>query len=491
MTARIFLKIIAGVACILVVALAAADWLATRVTERTYLAALTRQVGDKAQMLALIMGKGKVPGTEIHTLAHAAAARITYIDHAGRVVADSETDASKMENHSQRPEVKAALGGRTGSDRRRSATIGMNFLYVAVPLADGAVLRLAVPLKEIEAQIRDVTRQVLLAVLLAFVPAVAIAAFFARVISRKVAKIIDHASKLARGDFESRLAVTQGDELDVLSEQLNRTGEHLRHMVDELDREHEKLDRLERVRKDFVINVSHELRTPLASIQGYTETLLDGALEDPQHNVRFLNIIRNNAERLARLVGDLMTLSRLELKQTSLVYSMHKVNDLIRECVESVLPVAEKANIDLVADAASTSPEVYCDSEAVHQILLNLLDNAIKYTSESGTVSIGAVTSHEGFVRIDVGDTGIGVPPEDLPRLFERFYRVDKARSRQLGGTGLGLAIVKHLVMAHGGEVSVRSVVNQGSTFSFTLPTKAPARDRLEEVSLQRELIHP
>jgi two-component system phosphate regulon sensor histidine kinase PhoR len=248
-------------------------------------------------------------------------------------------------------------------------------------------------------------------------------------------------------------------------------------MFEELQREHIELEKLERIRKDFVINVSHELRTPLASIQGYTETLLDGALHDSEHNVRFLTIIRQNAERLGRLIADLMTLSRIELKTQRFQLASYYVNGLITESVDSIQPMAEKKDISISTELAPAEAEVFCDAEAVHQILGNLLDNAVKYTSPGGSITVGAVRpppasgGHEA-VEFFVRDSGIGIPKEDLPRLFERFYRVDKARSRELGGTGLGLSIVKHLVRAMGGEVRVESQVNAGSTFSFTLPVQ-------------------
>ena len=470
-TAKIFLKLITGVVCVLVVALAAADWLASRVTQRTYVATLTREVTERARMLALV--DSSIRQVNLRDLAQSAGARITRVDRSGRVLADSEAVPEHMENHAGRPEVHDALNGKVGSDSRTSATVGMKFLYVAVPLADGGALRLAVPLRNIDVQVRDITRQLLMSVVFAFLPAVVLAALFARGVSRKLGSIIHHAEKLARGDFESRLPVSGRDELGVLSEQLNTTGEHLKKMVDELAAEHEKLDRLERFRKDFVINVSHELRTPLASIQGYTETLLDGALEDPQHNVRFLTIIRSNAERLGRLIADLMTLSQLELKRTKFRFAAYSVQELLIECVDSVAPMAEKKGITLAVEEPVTAAiQVYCDSEAVHQILTNLLDNAIKYTPVDGSIAVGAVasTSSEAHVELYVRDSGMGIPGEDLPRLFERFYRVDKARSRELGGTGLGLAIVKHLVLAQGGAVWVQSELGKGSRFSFTLP---------------------
>jgi len=251
----------------------------------------------------------------------------------------------------------------------------------------------------------------------------------------------------------------------------------LQEMFEELEREHVALERLERVRKDFVINVSHELRTPLASIQGYTETLLDGAIDDKEHNVRFLNIIRQNAERLGRLTADLLTLSRIELKTQRFQFASYYLTQLVNECVDTVGPVADKKQISIDVHLPQDRTEVFCDAEAVHQIMSNLLDNAIKYTPEGGRIEVAAlklplVQGLPEMVEVSVKDTGMGIPADDVPRLFERFYRVDKARSREMGGTGLGLAIVKHLARAQGGDVRVESVLGEGSTFLFTLPTE-------------------
>ena len=471
MTARIFLKLILGVFCVLVVALTAVDILASRVAERTYVSKLTRELADKGRMLDAVDVDRLARGPLLTKMAHASGARLTLIAPDGSVIGDSEADATQMENHRLRPEVAAALKGRTGSDTRMSQTVHVNFLYVAIPVPEGA-LRLAIPLREVDAQVREIRNQLLAAVAVAFLPAIFIAALFARYVSAKLAAIIDYAGRLARGEFNARLRGGGRDELGILSEQLNETGEKLQRMFEQLQHEHSELEKLERVRKDFVINVSHELRTPLASIQGYTETLLDGAIHDDQHNVRFLTIIRQNAERLARLTGDLMTLSRLELKTTKFHFAAYYVNNLLADCVDSMRPMADKKHVRLVVVPAGESVEVFCDSESVHQIMSNLLDNALKYTPEGGLVEVSARTLPvvPEMVEISVRDSGIGIPAEELPRLFERFYRVDKARSRELGGTGLGLAIVKHLVRAHQGAVRVESEVGRGSTFLFTLP---------------------
>ena len=483
MTARIFIKLLLAGVGVLVVALAAVDFLTACVTEKFYVNNLKQDLAEKGRMLVLL--HPELSQAEVNSLAKAAGVRVTWIERDGKVGVDSDADAKVMENHGGRPEVMAALKGEVGSDTRRSASLGMETLYVAVPATAG-VLRLSVPLSGVQQQVTEIRKQVFQAAALAFLPSILLAALVSRQVSMRLANIIEYAGKLAKGEFDARLERTGGGELGQLGRKLNDTGQNLERIVKELEREHTELEKLERVRKDFVINVSHELRTPLASIQGYTETLLDGAVHEPGLNVRFLGIIRQNAERLARLTGDLLTLSRIELGRHKFQFASYYVNRLIEDSVESVRLLAEKKSIRLQLELGPAESDVFCDSEAVHQILGNLLDNAIKYTPEGGAVYAGGAAPVDGIVKIWVRDTGPGIPADDLPQLFERFYRVDKARSRELGGTGLGLAIVKHLVRAQGGEVTVDSVVNKGSTFSFTLPVHDIGQP--DETSAQSQL---
>jgi len=474
MTLRIFAKLTGAVLVLLVIAMITVDILASRVAERNYVAELTRELADEARLLALVEqgDVSRMSEERVRTLAQAARARITVVAPDGRVLADSEASPERMENHRNRPEIARALAGSRGASIRLSATVRVKFLYVAVPVA-GNALRLAVPLSEVDQQVNAIRKQMLAAAALAFLPAVALGTVFARRISGKLGAIIDYAGELAKGNFRDRLPRADGGELGLLGRKLGETGEKLQGMFEELERKHAELERLERIRKDFVINVTHELRTPLAAIQGYTETLLDGALEDPEHNVRFLAIIRQNAERLARLTADLITLSEVELNMRAFRFGRHHVGALLTEAVDSIRPMAARKRIAVALEPARA--EVCCDAEAVYQVLANLLDNAVKYTPEGGAIAVSARPLESGQVEVSVRDTGIGIPAEDLPRLFERFYRVDKARSRELGGTGLGLAIVKHLVHAQGGEVRVRSEPGGGSAFSFTLPAAREA----------------
>jgi two-component system phosphate regulon sensor histidine kinase PhoR len=489
LTGRLFLRLILAVLSILVVAVLAVDVLASKVAERTYIDTLTRDLTARGKLLATVLDH-KVSGESDeswHMMAKALGGRLTLIARDGTVIRDSEADAAKMENHGHRPEILEALAGRFGSALRPSPTLGIPFLYVAMPVNAG-VLRLAVPVAEVRTGVDAIRGQLLAAVGIAFIPAMILAALIARYVSARLGAIIDYAGKLADGQFEARLKKTGTDELGILERKLNDTGEKLQHTVEQLQKEHVELEKLERVRKDFVINVSHELRTPLASIQGYTETLLDGAVYDNAVNLKFLSIIRQNAERLGRLTSDLLTLSRIELKTQKFQFASYYVHTLIHDSVDAMRPIADKKGIVLRVELLDTTTEVFCDSEAVHQVLSNLLDNAIKYTPADGTIVIGGRQAEgaEDYVEIFVKDTGIGIPEEDLPRLFERFYRVDKARSRELGGTGLGLAIVKHLAKAMGGEVRVSSEPQSGSTFSFTLPVHDLGLS--EDSSLQGQL---
>ncbi len=226
--------------------------------------------------------------------------------------------------------------------------------------------------------------------------------------------------------------------------------------------------RVEAIKKDFVANVSHELRTPLASIKGYSETLLDEGPGDSENAKEFLRIIDKHATRMSRLIDDLLILSRLESQQISVECAPLDADELISFSVSGFIKQARDKGIELSSKVEENLPNALGDRDRLEQVMVNLLDNAIKYTPAEGSVGVSAYLE-SGAIRIDVADTGIGIPAKDLPRIFERFYRVDKARSRDLGGTGLGLAIVKHIIQGHGTRVWVESDFGKGSCFSFTL----------------------
>jgi len=230
-----------------------------------------------------------------------------------------------------------------------------------------------------------------------------------------------------------------------------------------------ELRQLERIRRDFVANVSHELKTPLTSIRGYVETLLDGALHDAQNNTRFLEKIEQNVERLSHLVTDLLSLARIESQEGSLPIERVDLHALVEQALRRHEPAALGRDQVLRLDKCSGPLLVLGDREALTQVIDNLVDNALKYTSAKGHITV-RLRREARFGVLEVSDNGIGIPKVDIERVFERFYRVDKARSRSVGGTGLGLSIVKHLVVAMKGEVDVESKVDVGSTFRVRLP---------------------
>jgi two-component system phosphate regulon sensor histidine kinase PhoR len=245
-----------------------------------------------------------------------------------------------------------------------------------------------------------------------------------------------------------------------------------------------ELRKLERIRRDFVANVSHEFRTPLTAIQGFAETLIAGALDDPQNRGRFLNIILEHARRLARLTEDLLKLSQMDADRLEIEINPVKVSQLVESCYETARHrAAEKELLLTLAPGLSQNlPDVAGDARRLQEVLQNLLDNAIQYTLPGGKIVLSAELKNDSVV-FTVSDTGIGIPTADQPRIFERFYRVDAARSREAGGTGLGLAIAKHLIEVHGGRIWVESEVGVGSRFHFSVPLFDPERATVRPAS--------
>jgi len=507
--------------------------------------------------------------------AQAAGARATIIDTSGTVLADSESNPEGMENHASRKEFASALAGKTGSNERLSATLGIPFLYVAAPVSGGAV-RLAYPLSQIEAVQTQVHRRMLWGAALAFLIASLVAGAASTWISRRLERIVDVAARIERGDLRARLDDPSFDEIgkvaaaiDKTAGQVERSFAAVRSSQRQLEtllnsmqdaviavsseglvqwanqpmdrlvpqrtrlnapvvetvrdpdflatvkaatttkevttaraasivpgrafdvtaaplpdggvvavlRDLTETERVEKTRRDFIANVSHELRTPLTSIQGYSETLLDSLAENSGPTREFLEIIRKNAARMARLTEDLLTLARVESGETRFETEPVPPVELLHDAEESFREIARTQGVDLQiissngkgSGSVDSLPLVRADREAIHQVFSNLIDNAMKYGRSGGRIVLGARMAQRG-IEFFVEDFGAGISSEHLPRLFERFYRVDKARSRESGGTGLGLAIAKHITRAHGGSIRAESELGHGSTFVFTLP---------------------
>jgi two-component system, OmpR family, phosphate regulon sensor histidine kinase PhoR len=566
----VFLVVIAATAAILDVMLGNA-WEASLRTE------IERNLEQKTRLFA-----HRVDIDRTHSLAEiaaqegqAAGARATIIDASGNVLADSESDPAQMENHAHRPEFAAALAGKTGENERRSATVGIPFLYVAAPFYGGAV-RLAYPLSDIDAVQAQVRRRLFWGSALACFIALLIAAGASMWMSRRLQSIVDVAARIEGGDLKARVHDTPLDEIGRVAAAIDKTAQQVERSfaavrtsqrqletllnsmqdaviavspdglvrwanqpMDRLVPQHTRLnapvvetirdpdflatvnaamttkdaktaratsivpgrafdvtaaplpdggvvavlrdltetERVEKTRRDFIANVSHELRTPLTSIQGYTETLLDTIQEESASTREFLEIIRKNTVRMARLTEDLLTLARVESGETRFETEPVPPLELLHDAEESFREIARGQGVDLqIMDSRNGSgpleslPQVLADREAIHQVFSNLIDNAMKYGRGGGRVELGARAAQRG-IDFYVRDFGAGISSEHLPRLFERFYRVDKARSRESGGTGLGLAIAKHIMRAHGGTIRAESELNHGSVFVFTLPT--------------------
>jgi two-component system phosphate regulon sensor histidine kinase PhoR len=365
----------------------------------------------------------------------------------GTVTFDSDVardSLSAIENHAERLEIIHARSDGFGTDRRRSHTVGQDFLYTARRIVnpalgplDSGYVRVALPLTEV-ALVDDHVQKIIWAVgLLTVLISAAVSYQVSKRITRPILALARTAGQIKQGNLDQRARVSSRDEIGALADSLNA-------MAEKLSNDIARMKKLEQVRSEFLANVSHELRTPIFSIQGFLETLLDGAMDDPSVNREFLERAHRQAARLNTLLNDLIDISRIESGDMKMSFRYFRV----------IPPMKE----------------VYGDRERLKQVLINLVDNAVKYTGEGGRVECRA-RMQESRCLIEVEDTGSGIPEEHLGRIFERFYRVDHDRSRDIGGTGLGLAIVKHIVEAHGSKVTVHSQVGKGSIFGFTLRT--------------------
>jgi two-component system, OmpR family, phosphate regulon sensor histidine kinase PhoR len=587
----IFLKLMAAFLVVILAAAITFDAMLGGAWQASLRSEIERNLMQKTQLLAHRVETDRTGHSLVDIAAQegqAAGARVTIIDPAGNVLADSESGRGATENLAKRKEFTAALGGRVGVDERRSPTIGIPFLYVAVPISGGAV-RLAYPLSDVDAVSVQIRHRLELASILAFLFALVVAAVAANWTARRLERIVDVAARIADGDLQARILETSQDEVGRVAGAIDKTarrveqsfaavrssqrqletllnsmqdaviavsadglvqwanqpmdrlvpqGTRLQQPVVETIRDPDFLatvkeatstrevktaratsivpgrafdvtaaplpgggavavlrdltetERVEKTRRDFIANVSHELRTPLTSIQGYAETLLDSTPDNGAPTREFLEIIRKNSSRMSRLTEDLLTLARVESGETRFEAEPVPPAELLHDAEESFREIARNHGVDLqIQDSGNSASQnddspiqhlrsVLADREAIHQVFSNLIDNALKYGSKpgsnsgasSGRIVLGARAVPHA-VEFFVQDFGAGIASEHLPRLFERFYRVDKARSRESGGTGLGLAIAKHIMLAHGGTIRAESELAHGSTFLFTLPT--------------------
>lgn len=403
---------------------------------------------------------------KIRDLANKLGARVTIINKEGKVLGDSEEDWRFMEDHGDRPEIVEAMKSGYGEIMRFSDTLGFNMKYVAVPIGvnEGSigVVRLALPLSEIRSELRVIYRVVLFGGIVAVFIALLVGYFVSRSITRPIVQMTDIAESISKGDFSKKARVRTDDELGALAKSLNK-------MADELESQLESLKKLNRVRTDFVANVSHELKTPLTSIMGFIETLEDGALYDKENGERFVSIIKKHTERISSIIDDLLSLSELELGKDRIKKEEFDLKKLVDELLLGFGHMLSVKKHALDADFKGKDFTIRADKDRIEEVFVNLVDNAIKYTNDGGRITVKLTENEEGFL-FEIEDTGVGIPEDQLDRVFERFYRVDKTRSRQLGGTGLGLSIVKHIVQLHDGKIDIESNIDKGTKISITLP---------------------
>ncbi|OPY86758.1 MAG: Alkaline phosphatase synthesis sensor protein PhoR [Smithella sp. PtaU1.Bin162] len=506
-------------------------------------------------------------------------ARVTLIDVQGKVFADSEKEVAGLENHIDRPEIQEARVRGRGKSVRFSKTIGVDMLYIAIPINEGATIkgyvRLARPLHDVkEAGEKSYNSFFLALVIVAFISLI-IAVIFSYRLAAPIKEMERFTEGLRRGTTEGSIIIKTSDETKKLADNINYLVIELKNRIRLANEENSKLvtafasmtegvmildaddkieavnralssmlasryediagktlleafrnvelqqaflkfkqtgqsvfrevalgdpepvilnvsisgikvesgnaktmvvfhditrlKKLERVRIDFVANVTHEIRTPLTAILGYLETIRDGAINNPEEARKFIDIILKHAQRLNRLVEDLLTISRIELGEVNFHFEDVSPADVINNVLPVIDPKAKSKRIEIDNLIPEKLPLIRADKDRLTQIFVNILDNAVKFTPESGKVSISAEETN-GFVLVGISDTGIGVPKEEIERLGERFYRVDKTRSRDLGGTGLGLSIVKHLMIAHGGKMEIESQLGRGTKVFLFFP---------------------
>lgn len=407
-------------------------------------------------------------------------ARISIINGQGYVIADSESKTT--ENHKHRKEVREAMRGKIGKDVRGSATTGISYYYTALKTTINGVdyiVRIAMPQKNVNQLIYNLAVSIVTISVICLAIAMLLAYYFVRKITEPVYDISEKAELIAGGDYKIHIRPTGTGHIYRLSRALDHMVESLRENQKTLEKQNQELRELEELRARFVSNVTHELKTPLTSIRGFVDTLKEGAIHDPNVSMRFLDIIDIEAERLSRLISDVLSLSEIEQRKGGeIVYcNVAQVVGDVDEILQMKMKKKKKelkksgkkgSDVKLFVDLGKDIPDYPCDESHMKEVLINLVDNALKYTLE-GSVTL-RVFEWNHILHIQVKDTGIGIAKEHLPRLFERFYRVDKGRSRKQGGTGLGLSIVKQIVDLYGGTIKVDSNLGYGTTFRIYFP---------------------
>jgi two-component system phosphate regulon sensor histidine kinase PhoR len=471
---------------LLFVVTAAASVIITYELQRYYKSRLAEQLETQLDAIEYFLGttsfsfdQDRLNYAQLAGYAHAGQFRLTLIDSAGIVIFESNVPQDSLrfiQNHLLRPEIQMALREGVGHDERLSATVHQRMFYAAkkIKLRAGQVgildrvrfIRLSIPLVEVERVLQVLRWKIFAGGGLALLLIATVSYWMSNKLTSPVQKLARVAESVKKGDLEAHFERATNDEIGELADLLNE-------MLMKLREDMKQMRKLETMRSQFLGNVSHELRTPIFALQGYLETLLNGNITDESTRADFIQKAYRQAERLNNLLIDLIDISRIESGEMKMSFRYFDIHEWLGKQVADLKTKAQEYGITLTLTNSLPGRMVTAlgDRERLTQVITNLADNAIKYNSPAGKVEIGYRENSEE-VEIFVSDTGRGIAAEHIPRIFERFYRVDKERSRAVGGTGLGLAIVKHIVEAHNSRVSVQSEVGKGSVFSFTLKKK-------------------
>lgn len=410
------------------------------------------------------------------TASHDADFRITIIDRDGTVVADSDVELSALGNHSNRHEVQEALAGREASEIRMSSVYHEMQIYYAIPLViqgRNMALRLSIPIRRNVFFSSNVRQDSVFSMLIVLTVVLVVSFVIAAKILRPLNELKETAHHYEKGDFDYKPLVTSPREFVELADNIESMGKTLQQNIQDLSQSRDELRRLERVRKDFVANVSHELKTPVTAITGFIETLQDGAINDRDTAQHFLDIMSQQSIRLNNIIDDLLTLSQLEQSGAKIETQPVNFLDIVTDVLAEQSFLAQSKNISINYEAFPQDAVIYLTANPglMSQAIGNIVNNSVKYCPEGSHVQISA-NREQSRVKIIIEDTGNGIPEEYQKRVFERFFRVDKGRSRETGGTGLGLAIVHHIINLHGGKIKAcnRKDGKSGARFEMELP---------------------
>ncbi len=556
-------------------------WLGGDRIRETYLNRTEQRLSDSTLLIGELtrdISPANLPrvNEQLRSLGSQIQCRITLMSIDGTVLGDNEADATKMESHRFRPEVISAISQGEGQSIRRSDTIHENMYYFARRVnGDGSarLVRVAVHLKELDAQLAKLYRGLTITAITAVMIAGALGYYFSARNSLPVVELTKFADAVAHGDLSRRIHGNEAGEIRTMTTALNHMADSISRLITEVTKDQNELQAIlatmtegviatdsdqkivqcnaaarhllglpmvspqgralweivrhesilkyagevrtsgqkqtfqigpiagrqlevsvcplphpagapgltivahdvtesfqfQELRKEFVANVSHELRTPLTAIKGFTETLSSWAIKDPVKGPQYLSTIEKHTNQLTNLVNDLLELSRLESRSDLSQRVSVDMDKMLRTLMELFQPLAERKQQTLKQELSDALPAILGVPEYLERAIANLLDNAIKYTPAGGQIVLRA-SREQNSLHIEVSDNGIGIPAADITRIFERFYRVDRSRSREMGGTGLGLSIVKHVIQVHGGTIDVHSVPGDGSTFRLKIP---------------------